>query len=50
MEQTTLLWCSLDTAVIGGLAFLDTYRTMCLVPAPDIRRVLEEIRDMRPVA
>jgi len=29
------------------LPFLDTYRTMCLVPQPEFRRVLEEIREIR---
>jgi hypothetical protein len=27
--------------------FLDTYRTMCLAPQPDFRRVLEDVRAMR---
>jgi hypothetical protein len=26
----------------GWLPFLDTYRTMCLAPQPDFRRVLED--------
>jgi hypothetical protein len=30
--------------------FLDTYRTMCLVPQPEFRRVLDEIREMRMAA
>ena len=29
------------------LPFLNTYRTMCLAPHPDFRRVLEEIRALR---
>jgi len=32
------------------LPFLNAYRTMCLAPDPDFRRVLEEIRDMRLAA
>jgi hypothetical protein len=32
------------------LPFLDTYRTMCLVPTPEFRGVLEEIREMRLAA
>jgi hypothetical protein len=32
------------------LPFLDTYRTMCLAPQPDFRRVLEEVREMRLAA
>jgi hypothetical protein len=36
----------------GGvwLPFLDTYRTMCLAPEPDFRRVLEDIRAMQLAA
>jgi hypothetical protein len=37
-----------DVEVDGGLdiavPFLNTYRTMCIAPAPPFRRVLEEIR------
>lgn len=32
------------------LPFLNAYRTMCLAPEPDFRRVLEEIRDARLAA
>jgi hypothetical protein len=32
------------------LAFLDTYRTMCVAPEPDFLRVLEELREERPAA
>jgi hypothetical protein len=28
------------------LAFLDTYRTMCVAPEPAFRRALEEIREI----
>lgn len=28
------------------LPFLNGYRTMCLAPEPDFRRVLEEVQDM----
>jgi len=29
------------------LPFLDTYRTMCLAPQPDFRRVLEDVLAMQ---
>jgi hypothetical protein len=29
-----------------GLPSLNTYRTMCLVPKPEFRRLLEEIRQL----
>lgn len=32
------------------LPFLNAYRTMCLAPEPDFRRVLDEVRDMRLAA
>ena len=32
------------------LPFLNTYRTMCLAPQPDFRRVLEDIRAMQLAA
>ena len=32
---------------INWLPFLDTYRTMCSVPEPAFRRILEEIRELR---
>jgi hypothetical protein len=32
------------------LPFLNAYRTMCLAPEPDFRRVLEEIRDAQLAA
>jgi len=35
---------------VSWLPFLNAYRTMCLAPEPDFRRVLEEIRDMRLAA
>ena len=35
---------------IEGLPFLNTYRTMCVAPKPEFRRILEEIRDMRLAA
>jgi hypothetical protein len=28
------------------LPFLDTYRTLCLGPSPEFRRVLEEVGEM----
>jgi hypothetical protein len=31
------------------LPFLDTYRTMCLAPQPEFRRLLEQARDL-PIA
>jgi hypothetical protein len=43
-----------ETMIMAGsarseiwLRFLDTYRTMCLAPKPEFRRILEEIRGMR---
>jgi hypothetical protein len=35
---------------IDWLGFLNTYRTMCLAPSPQFRRILEEIRDIRLAA
>jgi hypothetical protein len=32
------------------LPFLDTYRTMCLAPQPDFRRVLEDVLAMQLAA
>jgi hypothetical protein len=32
------------------LPFLDTYRTMCLAPQPDFRRVLENVLAMELAA
>jgi hypothetical protein len=32
------------------LPFLDTYRTLCVAPPPDFRRLLEEIWEVRLVA
>jgi hypothetical protein len=32
------------------LPFLNTYRTMCLAPAPDFRLVLDEVRYVRLAA
>jgi hypothetical protein len=32
------------------LPFLDTYRTMCLAPQPDFRRVLKDVRAMQLAA
>lgn len=32
------------------LAFLDTFRTMCLAPEPDFRRLLETIQDLKLAA
>lgn len=40
----------MDAAMKDWLPFLNAYRTMCLAPEPDFRRVLEEIRDMRLAA
>ena len=34
----------------GWLPFVRTYRTMCLAPKPEFRRVLEEIRELRLAA
>ena len=30
----------------GWLPFLDVYRTMLLAPGPDLRRVLENVREL----
>jgi len=40
-----------DGAISNGLSvnwlpFLDTYRTMCITPASDFRRLLEGVRDL----
>jgi hypothetical protein len=35
---------------VDWLPFLKTYRTMCLAPKPEFRRVLEEIRELRLAA
>ena len=32
------------------LPFLDTYRTMCLAPNPEFRRLLEQVRDLPTAA
>jgi hypothetical protein len=34
----------------GWLPFLNTYRTMCLAPSTDFRRVLEDVRELRLAA
>jgi hypothetical protein len=43
---------NLQNAVIslGYMAFLDTYRTMCLAPQPDFRRVLAGVLAMELAA
>jgi hypothetical protein len=42
---TMIEWRRIATK--GNVApFLDTYRTMCLAPPPEFRRVLEEVREM----
>jgi hypothetical protein len=38
------------TLLKNWLPFLDTYRTMCLTPEPQFRRVLDEIRNMKQAA
>ena len=35
---------------IGSLGFLDTYRTMCIAPSSDFRRVLEDVRELKLAA
>jgi len=37
-------------AAFETVPFLKTYRTMCLAPKPEFRRVLEEIRELRLAA
>jgi len=32
------------------LPFLNTYRTMCVAPEPDFRRLLEDIRELQIAA
>ena len=39
-----------DSMLAGRLPFLRTYRTMCLAPDPDFRRVLGEVRELRLAA
>ena len=39
-----------ELQLISWLPFLDTYRTMCLAPQPDFRRVLEDVRAMQLAA
>lgn len=34
----------------GWLPFLNTYRTMCIAPEPDFKRVLEDIRELQLAA
>lgn len=34
----------------GRVPFLNAFRTMCLAPEPEFRRVLEEIRELHLVA
>jgi len=48
MQRDRALDCCRDRS--NWLPFLNAYRTMCLAPEPDFRRVLEEIRDMRLAA
>jgi hypothetical protein len=57
MSRYRSLECSADTdrcrasgnveTLWARLPFLDTYRTMCVAPERQFRRVLEEIREMR---
>jgi hypothetical protein len=35
-----------DELATKWLPFLNTYRTMCIAPEPDVRRAFEEIRDV----
>jgi hypothetical protein len=36
--------------MLGWLPFLNTYRTMCVAPEPDFRRLLEDIRELQIAA
>jgi len=36
--------------LFGWLRFLNTYRTMCITPEPDFRRILEEVRELELAA
>ena len=38
------------TPCLYWLPFLDTYRTMCLAPEPALKRLLEDVRDLRLAA
>lgn len=35
---------------VDWLPFLNTYRTMCVAPEPDFRRLLEDIRELQIAA
>jgi hypothetical protein len=45
LQETPVKWALLALRGVW-LPFLNTYRTMCLAPKPEFRRVLEEIREM----
>jgi hypothetical protein len=47
--KNLVCWCAPERChaeVLIELPFLDTYRTMCLAPQPDFRRLLEQARDL----
>jgi exonuclease III len=57
-HSASLLASGAPIVLAGGIAndapqiwllFLDTYRTMCLAPQPEFRRLLEQARDL-PIA
>ena len=39
-----------DLREVPAVPFVNTYRTMCLAPEPEFRRLLEDVRDLRLVA
>ena len=53
MQHELAFWAgqkSIKSFELNWLPFLNTYRTMCLTPSQDFRRILEEIRGMRLAA
>ena len=41
----------IEGALLGRwLPFLNTYRTICMVPSPELQRLLEGVRDLRLAA
>jgi len=39
-----------ESSAFGWLPFLDTYRTMCLAPEPEFRRLLDGVRELSVAA
>jgi hypothetical protein len=40
----------IDNALMLWRAFLDTYRTLCLAPTPEIREIFEQLRGGSTIA